>query len=129
MDTCTSRRGFLVLSSCGAPALRPCAACGSMTCPEHLSPSSGLSECLACAHRSGRANPKTKTNDSRTSTDHSSYDSDDSYRYRQSYYRDSHYDPSPSSFDRSDTRSFVAGSAAAAVLDDDAVGAASFGDS
>ena len=136
MDTCTSRRGFLVLSSCGAPALRPCAACGAMTCPEHLSPSSGLSECLACANSKpkptkGETDTDTDSDDSSSgaTTSSSTYDSDASYRYRQSYYRESNYDPSPSSFDRSDSRAFVAGSAAAVALDDDEAGGASFGDS
>ena len=111
-----------------------------MTCPEHLSPSSGLSECLSCANSKPRENNKADSdNDTDTDTDDSStyssstYDSDSSYRYRQSYYRESNYDPSPSSFDRSDSQAFVAGSAAAAAAvaadDDEAVGGASFGDS
>ncbi|MEO8360000.1 MAG: hypothetical protein ABI672_08225 [Vicinamibacteria bacterium] len=122
MMTCSARRGFLSLSTCGAPATRPCSSCGRLTCTEHLSPASGFTQCLECANRDQPADENR-----RPGTDD---DTDSAYRTRDSYYSDRDYSPMRSSFDRNDTRGFqnatAAGAGAAALHDDDHPG---FGDS
>jgi recombinational DNA repair protein (RecF pathway) len=73
MNGCTSRRGFLTLSTCGVPAARACSTCGQPTCPIHLSPQSGFSQCLSCA----AADPSVQEGE---------HDGVWSSRYRDSYY-------------------------------------------
>ena len=110
---CMARRGFLSLSACGAPATRPCSACGLMTCPDHLSPSSGFNQCLSCANTGQRETVENSAGEQ---------DPDATYRRRNSYYADRGYSPSSTRFDRNDSRAFETSAAAGglAAADDDA---------
>lgn len=150
MDTCTTRRGFLSLTTCGAAAVRPCSACGRWTCNEHLSPASGFAQCLACANpgparaRGGQGPvakapvagaPKVQAPVSPTSdttrtrrAGPGDYDSDWSYHYREDYYAGGAYVPVAATFDHRDARSFERAPGDAAT-DEDAMGGAGFGDS
>lgn len=117
MGTCMARRGFLTLSSCENPASTLCTSCGRMMCTEHLSPTSGFTQCLECANSSAAYDDK--------ATD---YDNDWSYRYHHSYYGSSGYRPISDDYDGDDVRAFDR-SAGDTVADDDEVGDPGFGDS
>ncbi|HVR37465.1 MAG TPA: hypothetical protein VMU84_00095 [Thermoanaerobaculia bacterium] len=94
-----------------------CTSCGRMMCTEHLSPTSGFTQCLECANQNA-------THDE-NATD---YDNDWSYRYRHSYYAHSGYVPISSNYYDDDVRSFDQ-SVGDTVADDDEAGDPSFGDS
>ena len=125
MNVCAGRRGFLTLSSCGEPAGRNCAVCSRPMCPEHLSPSSGFTQCLECANGKGKgkaaAPPPVANRPVINNTD-------DAYMYRESYYSDRSYSPR-SDWDRSDSRAFALGAAAGALAGDEDAGHPGFGDS
>jgi len=114
---CMARSGFLTLRDCGNPEAQNCTSCGRPMCAQHLTSRSGFSECYECGGANQDLDPT---------------DPEWSYGYRRNFYASNGYAPlyfGSREFDDYDVRSFHGAANRAGIVDDDAQGAAGFGDS
>ena len=88
MLSCQSKSGFFSLRDCDQPPLNNCATCGRPTCMRHMSPASGMTNCLDCGARQQEPQQQTEEEDAVPAGASASgeYDDEWTYGYRHRYY-------------------------------------------
>lgn len=96
---CAATKGFLTIGDCGNPTSSVCSHCGRPMCAAHLSPASGFSTCYDCA--------ATQPAQQQQGTEDNQYDETWAHGYRSSYYNNSGYRPSQTTYNTDDRSSFT----------------------